>query len=58
MIMTVYGNCSVNDTPSLVHLVACAAGAVAVPIQDRAAQQDNQHTTSITVQVRRGRHHS
>jgi hypothetical protein len=56
--MTVYGNCSVNDTPSLVHLVACAAGAVAVPIQDRAAQQDNQHTTSITVQVRRGRHHS
>jgi hypothetical protein len=33
MIMTIHGNCSVNDTPSLVHVVACAAGAVAVPIQ-------------------------
>jgi hypothetical protein len=33
MIMTVDGKCRVNATPSLVHVVACAAGAVAVPIQ-------------------------
>jgi hypothetical protein len=33
MIMTVDGKCRVNPTPSLVHVVACAAGAVAVPIQ-------------------------
>jgi pimeloyl-ACP methyl ester carboxylesterase len=33
MIMTVDGKCRVNGTPSLVHVVACAAGAVAVPIQ-------------------------
>lgn len=31
--MILDGNCSVNSTPSLIHLVACAAGAVAVPIQ-------------------------
>jgi hypothetical protein len=33
MITTVYGNCSANGTPSQVHVLASAAGAVAVPIQ-------------------------
>jgi hypothetical protein len=38
--------------------MACAAGAVAVPIQAAPPRQDNQNTTSITLQVRRGSHHS
>jgi hypothetical protein len=49
MIMIVDGNRSVNAIPSLLSLVASAAGTVAVPTQTRAAPQDNQHTSSITL---------
>jgi hypothetical protein len=58
MIMTVDGKCRVNAPPSLVHVVACAAGAVAVPIQICAAQHDDQNTTRLTLQLRRGSDHS
>jgi hypothetical protein len=58
MIMTDPGNCRVNGAPSLVHVVACAAGAVAVPGQTAPPQQDNQRTTSITLQARCASHHS
>jgi len=58
MIMTVSGNCRVNGAPSLVDVVVSGAGAGGSAHPDRAAQQDNLHTTSITLQVRRGSHHS
>jgi hypothetical protein len=54
MIMTVHGNCRVNGTPSLGRRGGLChwRGGSAHP--DRAGQQDNQHTTSTTLQVRRG----
>jgi hypothetical protein len=50
-IMTVDGKLPRERHTSLVHVVACAAGAVAVPIQTAPPQQDNQRTTSSTLQA-------